>query len=197
MDVASADAVRAYVRNGGTVLMTAYSAKVDEHGLWFDSPLPGRLSDVFGLKTNAFYQSGSALQFQLDGQTVETPVHFYEVLEPTTASVLAQFSNTGDRTPAVTVNNFGKGRALYLATESNAVAVGSVLKHLYKNAGISPGPETPDGVYARVVDGRTLYVNTTTTEKKVPISGSKKGLISHQTYEGAIVLGPQQADLIE
>jgi len=197
MDVASADAVRAYVRNGGTVLMTAYSAKVDEHGLWFDSPLPGRLSDVFGLKTNAFYQSGSALQFQLDGQTVETPVHFYEVLEPTTASVLAQFSNTGDRTPAVTVNNFGKGRALYLATESNAVAVGSVLKHLYKNAGISPGPETPDGVYARVVDGRTLYVNTTTTEKKVPISGSKKGLISHQTYEGAIVLGPQQANLIE
>jgi beta-galactosidase len=75
--------------------------------------------------------------------------------------------------------------------------VGSVLKHLYKNAGISPGPETPDGVYARVVDGRTLYVNTTTTEKKVPISGSKKGLISHQTYEGAIVLGPQQANLIE
>lgn len=55
MNDASANALRAYVRGGGTVLMTAFSAKVDEHGQWFDTPLPGRLSDVFGLRTSAFY----------------------------------------------------------------------------------------------------------------------------------------------
>jgi beta-galactosidase len=108
MDTASANAIRTYVSNGGTVLMTAYSAKVDEHGLWFDTPLPGRLSDVFGLKTNAFYQASSPLQFELKGHSIDSGVHFYEVLEPTTTSVLAQFSNTVDRTPAITVNNFGK-----------------------------------------------------------------------------------------
>ena len=43
-------ALRDYVRNGGTVLMTAFSAKVDEHGQWFNTSLPGRLSDVFGCK---------------------------------------------------------------------------------------------------------------------------------------------------
>ena len=32
MDVASAKALRDYVSRGGTVLMTAFSAKVDEHG---------------------------------------------------------------------------------------------------------------------------------------------------------------------
>ncbi len=32
--------------------------------------------------------------------------------------------------------------------------------------GIQPGPKTPEGVYARVVDGRTLYVNTTDEEKE-------------------------------
>ena len=53
--------------------MTALSAKVDEHGQWFDTPLPGRLSDVFGLKTNAFYDS-SALKFELDGKSIETNV---------------------------------------------------------------------------------------------------------------------------
>ncbi len=57
MDAASAKALRDYVSEGGTVLMTAFSAKVDEHGQWFNSPLPGRLSDVFGLKTNAFYDA--------------------------------------------------------------------------------------------------------------------------------------------
>lgn len=197
MDAASAEAVRKFVSNGGTALMTAYSAKVDEHGLWFDTPLPGRLYDVFGLKTNAFYQNASALQFDLDGHTVNAGVHFYEVLEPSTATALARFSNTPDRTPAVTVNNFGKGRAIYLATESNAAVVGPVLRHLYKAAGIEPGPQTPDGVYARVMNGRTLYVNTTSEEKMISISSAKKGLITHHSYEGAIVLGPQQVDLVE
>ena len=56
MDAASAKALREYVSGGGTVLMTAFSAKVDEHGQWFETPLPGRLSDVFGLKTNEFYR---------------------------------------------------------------------------------------------------------------------------------------------
>ena len=56
MDAASAQALRDYVSGGGTVLMTALSAKVDEHAQWFETPLPGRLSDVFGLKTNEFYE---------------------------------------------------------------------------------------------------------------------------------------------
>jgi hypothetical protein len=47
--------------------MAAFSAKVDEHGQWFDSPLPGRLSDVFGLKTNAFYDA-PAVKFDLERQ---------------------------------------------------------------------------------------------------------------------------------
>ena len=98
MDAASATALREYVSNGGTVLMTAFSAKVDEHGQWFDTPLPGRLSDVFGLKTNAFYDS-PALKFELDGKSIETNVHRYEVLEPSTATVLARFTNTPGSSP--------------------------------------------------------------------------------------------------
>jgi beta-galactosidase len=196
MDAASAEALRKYVSAGGAVLMTAFSAKVDEHGQWFDTPLPGGLSDVFGLKTNAFYDA-AALSFQLDGQTIETPVHHYEVLEPSTASVVARFTNTADHTPAVTINKYGKGNAIYLATESNPAVIKSLLNYLYTVAGIQPGPRTPEGVYARVVDGRTLYVNTTGDEKKIAIPGSRKGLISNRTYEGTIVLRPQEADLIQ
>jgi len=197
MDTASADAIRKFVGNGGTALMTGYSAKVDEHGLWFDTPLPGFLSDVFGLKTNAFYHSASPLQFELGGHAVDTGVHYYEVLEPSTASVLSRFSNTADKTPALTVNNFGKGRAIYLATESKGSVIGPVLRDLYGSAGVQRGPETPSGVYARTVDGRTLYVNTTAEEKKISVSGTHKGLITHRTYDGVVVLAAQGADLIE
>jgi beta-galactosidase len=177
--------------------MTAFSAKVDEHGQWFNTPLPGRLSDVFGLKTNAFYDLPAALRFQLGGDLIETAVHHYEVLEPSTATVVARFTNTADHTPAVTINKFGKGNAIYLATESNASAITPLMSYLYAVAGIQPGPKTPEGVYARVVDGRTLFVNTTGEEKRIPIAGVKKGIISNRTYDGAIVLGPQEADVVQ
>lgn len=196
MDPASAKAIRDYVKGGGTVLMTAFSAKVDEHGNWFGTPLPGRLSDVFGLKTSAFYRTRSDLEFELDGRTVDTDVHFFDVLEPSTATVISRFTNTTDHTPAVTINKFGNGSAIYLATESGATAIEPVLEHLYKNAGIQPGPKTPDGVYARVVEGRTLYVNTTDEEKRIPILGRRRGIISDRVYDGTINLGPQEADLI-
>jgi beta-galactosidase len=194
MDAASASALRNYVNGGGTVLMTAYSAKEDEHAQWFDTPLPGRLSDVFGLKTNAFYDVGP-LSFNLDGKSVQSSAHRYEVLEPSTATVLGRFTNTSDHAPAVTINQFGKGKAVYLATESTTSAIGPVLEYLCRIAGVHEGPKTPEGVFARVVDGHTLYVNTTDKEQRIPIVGKKEGIISHRTYEGYVILGPQDADL--
>jgi beta-galactosidase len=196
MDAASATALRHYVNGGGSVLMTAFSAKVDEHGQWFETPLPGRLSDVFGLKTNAFYQADSALQFELDGHNVDSGARHYEVLEPSTATVLSRFTNTEDHAPAVTINKFGKGNAIYLATESKASAIGPVLGYCYNLVGVPMGPRTPEGVYARTVDGRTLYVNTTREEKRIPIAGERKGIISNRVYQGTVVLGPHEADLI-
>jgi beta-galactosidase len=196
MDSASAKALRDYVSSGGTVLMTAWSAKVDEHAQWFETPLPGRLSDVFGLKTNEFYEVDSPLTFELDGASIDSGVRWYELLEPSTARVLSRFTNTTGHSPAVTINKFGKGNAIYLATESKASAIGPVLNSIYKMVGLQPGPRSPYGVYARVVDGRTLYVNTTQREQRIPIDGRRKGMISGREYDGTLILGPQDADLI-
>ncbi len=196
MDEASAKAIRDYVNDGGCVLMTAFSAKVNEHGLWFETPLPGRLNDVFGLKTNAFYRQEAALRLELEGKEVETDAHLYEVLEPSTASVLARFANTPESSPALTIDRYGKGHALYLATESNPSSVGAVLNVIMKLGSVQPGPRTPEGVYARVVDGRTLYVNTTAQEQRIPISGTKTGILSGKSYEGTLILEPQDAELI-
>ena len=196
MDAAGAKALRDYVSGGGTVLMTALSAKVDEHAQWFETPLPGRLSDVFGLKTNEFYEAESTLTFELDGATVDSGARWYEVLEPSTAAVLSRFTNMPNHSPAVTINQFGRGNAIYLATESKASAIGPVLGSIFRRVGLQPGPRTPDGVYARLVDGRTLYVNTTQLEQRIPIEGRRKGMIGGRAYEGTVILGPQDADLI-
>ena len=51
--------------------------------------------------------------------------------------------------------------------------------------------------FARVVEGRTLYVNTTDQQKRIPVSGRKKGIVSGREWDGAVVLGALEADLVE
>lgn len=197
MDAASAKAIRDYVNAGGTVLMTAYSAKVDEHGLWFDTPLPGRLSDVFGIRTAQFYEPDVLPEFRLDGNTAKANIRYYEVLEPRTAATLTSFSNIAGNLPAVTVNKFGKGQAIYLAAPGQQSLIGPVVRSLYSSLGIQPGPKTPDGVYARAVEGRTLYVNTTKQEKVVSVGIKARSVLSQKSYDGTMTLGPYQSDLVE
>jgi beta-galactosidase len=197
MDNASAKAIRDYVNGGGTVLMTAFSAKVDEHGQWFDTPLPGRLSDVFGLRTSEFYKPDDTPEFTLDGKTVKGSINFYEVLEPGTAETLAKFSNLAGHPPALTVNKYGKGQAFYLAAPAQRSFVEAILGTLSGPLGIHPGPRTPEGVFARVVKGRTLYVNTTNEEKKVILSKDSHGVFSDRSYKGEIKLPPFGEEFVQ
>lgn len=197
MDQTSAAALREYVRAGGTVLMTAFSAKVDEHGRWFNPPLPGRLSDVFGLKVNAFYESPSPLSYQLDGKTFLTDVRFYEVPELSTATTLGHFIGLSVDIPAVTVNHFGKGEALYIAMPSSDMVMQPILRYLIATLHLQRGPETPEGVYARTVDGRTLYVNSTTSTQSVKFPGLFHLALLDRDGRDVLQLKPFEVELVE
>jgi beta-galactosidase len=196
MDKDSADALRRYVQGGGTVVMTAFSAKVNETGQVFDTPLPGRLSDVFGLRTSEFYNADAPLDVGFDGKTVTTSTTFYEVLEPSTAKVVARLTNVAGAPPAITENRFGQGRAIYVATAAQRPVMQALYRSLYGSLGIVPGPATPEGVYAREVDGRTLYVNTTTKPQDVKIDGAATGVLGGRTWNGTLRLEPFGAELL-
>jgi beta-galactosidase len=197
MDARSAAAVRRYVKEGGTVVMTAFSAKVDEHSQWFDTPLPGRLDDVFGIRTSEFYRPSALPKVSFQGQSLKASIDFYEVLEPRSARTLAAFENTPEKSPAVVVNEYGKGRAIYVAVPAQPSILGPILRSLYARVGVERGPATPAGVSARVVEGRTLYVNTTDKAVDVPIAGKKDGVITGQRYAGVLHLGPYEVDLLQ
>lgn len=196
MDKASTDAVRKFVNNGGTVVMTAWSDKVNENNQWYNTALPGNLTDVFGMKTNAFYTNQSPLTGTINGVAFKTTINAYEVLEPSTAEVLAHFSNVEGAPAAITVNHFGKGKAIYVATQSQQVVLQPLYRYLYQDLGIKRGPVTPEGVYARVVNGHTLYVNTNRNAVEVEIEGQKKGLLSGKTWNGKLQLGSNGVDLL-
>ncbi|MBC9033922.1 beta-galactosidase [Sphingomonas sp. JC676] len=197
IDKQIAEAVRSYVAKGGTVIMTGYSAKVDETGKWFATPLPGRLTDVFGLRTNEFYRSEQPLKFMFDGEMRTGTDNYYEMLELNTAKPLASFDNTPKASPAIAINKFGKGQAIYLATAAQPGFIGPLIRSLYDKLGLVRGPITPEGVVARAVDGRVLYVNTNRTPVHVSFAGTKTGVLTHKTYSGKIDLAPFGVELLQ
>jgi beta-galactosidase len=197
MDKQSADALRRYVHDGGTVVMTAFSAKVSETGQWFNTALPGRLSDVFGLRTSEFYNADAPVEIAFNGTKFATATTFYEVLEPSSAQVLARLANVEGTPPAITMNRYGQGRAIYVATVPQRPVMQALYRSLYGQLGIARGPVTPEGVYAREVQGRTLYVNTTTRPQEIQLDGKGTGVLGGKTWSGTLQLDPLGAELLQ
>lgn len=197
MGKAATAAVRKYVSNGGTVVMTASSAKVNETNQWHNTPLPGNLTEVFGLTTHAWDKNLDTLTGAINGMEFKTSINSYELLEPSTAAVLARFSNVEGTPPVVTINRFGKGKAIYVATQAQPSVLQPLYRYLYQELGIKRGPVTPEGVYARVVEGRTLYVNTNRKSVEIDIDGQKKGILSGRSWSGKLLLGSNGVDLLE
>ena len=122
---------------------------------------------------------------------------FYEVLEPKSARTLATFTNTPEKSPAVTVNDYGKGRAIYVAAPAQPSILGPILRSLYGSVGVERGPTTPAGVCARLIEGRTLYVNTTAKAVDIRVAGDREGVISGKRYSGVLHLEPYEVDLLQ
>lgn len=217
MDKASAASIRSFVENGGTVIMTAYSAKVNENNRVFDTTLPGELSDVFGIRAGAFARTRSHTPIENAGGLEKTElrlerekpvisfgdreyqpaIDYYEILETRTAETAAAFTNTLEKSPAVTRNRYGKGEAIYVAIPANTNFLMPLLDKLYPSLGIETGPATPQGVVARKLeDGAFIYVNTTGAEQTVKLDMPSSGLLTGRRFEKTLTLGAYDVEIL-
>ncbi len=110
--------IRAYVYNGGHIIMSFRSCFADEHIKIYADNQPHGLTECFGMTYDQF-TTGAGVSVVFDGN--REPVNEYmELLIPSTASVLASYS-TGNPEfepyedyAAATYNQYGKGAAMYL-----------------------------------------------------------------------------------
>lgn len=214
MSEEEADAVRKYVADGGTVIMTAYSATVDEHNQVFATPRPGRLSDVFGICVAGFDRTGAEWRdFAENARIVEAAkgkrellrvsadesfyidVEYYEELKLQTAREYASFPDKG--MCAVSVNEYGAGRAYYIAAESNTTLLKWLVNRLIPMLGLKRGLVVPDGIQAReIASGQRFYVNVTNKQVVIPLEKPGRGVLTEKEYRGNFVLRPYDAELI-
>ncbi|MGQ9596129.1 MAG: beta-galactosidase [Thermoproteota archaeon] len=118
------DALRSYVSGGGILIATPRTGAKDWSNNVVDKPLPGKLSDVFGVTVEEYtgLSEGEACEATLLEGIIGSKISFKgynwaEKLMTEDAEVVAQYgSGMYIGKPVVTMKRFNKGIAIYIGT---------------------------------------------------------------------------------
>lgn len=151
--------VREYVANGGKLFVTYYTGLVDDKDHVWLGGYPGSIRDVVGVRVEEFAPMGNDFPGAMDHLDLDngTVAHdFADVITSVadTAHVVASFKAdkwTGfDGAPAITVNDFGDGKAAYVGARLGREGLAKSLPALLEELGIETSAEADRGEVLRV-----------------------------------------------
>jgi beta-galactosidase len=148
-----ADRLKLYVQSGGTLVGTFNTGLVDEHNMAPDTGYPHDLIDLFGLEVVEFDQlpQGEENHLTFKGTFPTSHLHparlWCDIIEPKECQILATFAKDfyAGR-PAMTLNNYGLGKAIYIGTQSHQHFYGDLVTWLRQMCNLHPLLKVPDTV---------------------------------------------------
>ena len=192
--------LKEFVRNGGTLVMTYLSAYVDENNACYFGGNPGgkELRELFGIWNEDIdgLEPQVKQSFDLDGKRWDVE-DYAEYLHAEGAEVLATFnSEFYAGSPAVTVNRFGEGKAVYIGARTGLDFLVEFYGKLMNECGIAPVlPDIPQelAVSRRIAaDGTEYYfvLNLTPEEREFALPFPMEdiwngGKVSHLVLPGS------------
>jgi beta-galactosidase len=210
MDEATANKIREYVKNGGTVVMTSNSAIVDETGKIFSSTHPGRLNDVFGIRVASYEEAenfneisrksfkGKKVEVNYNGKSVNSESARFDVIESKGAEILGNITSLDKDYPIITLNKYGKGRAIYVGLPAKGEVLNPLLDDLINELSIKKGPDVPSGVMARQIDANhILYLNVSGDAKEIQMKRNSRSILLDKDYNGNFTIAPYEPEFIE
>jgi beta-galactosidase len=210
MDPLTAKKIRDFVYNGGTVIMTSYSAVVDTTNKVFASTHPGLLDDVFGIRIGSYEEfenmneisrssyKGKQVRVSYKGKNIESESPRFDVIESKGAEVIGNITSLDKDYPIITSNKCGKGRAIYIGLPARGEVLGPLLDDLISGLSIIKGPEVPDSVMARQIDkNHILYLNISSEPKEIQMKGSSRSILFDKDYSGNFIIAPYKPEFIE
>jgi beta-galactosidase len=196
-----ADLLKLYVQNGGTLVSTFNTGLVDEHHIAPDSGYPHDLTDLFGLEVMEFdpLPPGEENHLNLKGQLAASSLHpaltWCDIIEPKGCQVLGTFAKdfyAGQ--PAITMNTFGLGRAIYVGTMSHQLFYNDLVVWLRQLCGIFPLLKVPDTVEVslREKDGTKIYflLNHQNSPVRIGFYKPMHDFLTGKTFTGNYDLPP-------
>ncbi len=179
-----ADRINEFVKQGGTFVTTYFSGIVDENDLCFLGGFPGPLREVTGIwseELDSLYDN-EVNYVEINNSKIDDLKENYEVkdycdlIHVETAKVLGVYKKDFYAgMPALTVNDYGKGKTYYIAARAGADFNNDFYSKLIKDLNIKSviDGKLPKGVTAQVrhnKDNRYIFImNFNEEEKKISL----------------------------
>ena len=148
-----ADRLKLYVQNGGTLVGTFNTSLVNEHHIASVTGYPSDMTDMFGLEVLEFdpLPPGEENHLTFKGAFATSHLHparlWCDIIEPKGCQILATYTKDFYAgTPAVTMNTFGLGKAIYIGTMSHQHFYHDLIVWLRQMCGLLPLLKVPENI---------------------------------------------------
>lgn len=190
-----------YVQAGGILVVTPRTGVKDEFNTVVNQRLPGLLSELCGVEVEEYDSLSSTMQNQVEFTFPELPSIcvpagiLCEILKPVSASVIAWYRQAyyADK-PAITLNQFGAGRVIYIGAVGDQQLYEIVAKWLLDTTGLQNTFIVPPGVEVsqRVNGEKTFHfvLNHTDRPQTLYLENHFTNLLSKQRLQGEMQLNP-------
>jgi len=190
-----------FVENGGTLIASFRSGLKDRNNNITDKVLPGELAKLFGITIHAWdtLPHGTSGQVRSGGgplgQNEYETCLFADLITLQTAVSLATYSQGWhEGYHAVTVNNTGKGSALYVGAHMEKKFYDRLYRWVLSSSGFDTTLRLPDGieVYTRSGDkGEMLFVmNFRDEPNRLPLPANYTDLLTEKSISEEMELPP-------
>lgn len=183
-----------YVSNGGNCICTFTSGMFTEYNHITDKYYQGELRELLGIKVTEWdvpYQNEN-YTFKFNNKNYPATL-LNMVLEPETAQCIGTYNNGFYKDSAcITVNNYGKGKAYYVATKSNSDFILDLLNEIVPLNELVCEDIMGDmvDVKIRVKNGENFYIvmNYENIDKKIELKRNFTNTLTGEVLNGVIEL---------
>ena len=191
----SAENIRHFVADGGTLLMSFFSGIADANDHIRLGGYPAPFKDLLGLVIEDFFPVATGETNVLDtrkGESFQSDL-WADLIHLRDAESLAWYAEgfyAG--TPAVTRNAFGDGAAYYLGTRPEGRYVEMLVQTVCERAGVDPTIQAPPGIDAvrrKTEDASFLFLlnhNDKAVEVRLPVPGLD--LLTEKEHDSMLML---------
>ena len=136
-----ANSLNTYVRNGGNLVVSFFSAAVDRNDAVHEGGFLSPLEESLGLSVDEYLPmrpgEKSAVRLSSNNEPLCQSDFWQEEITVTTAEVLATYeSSSRSKSPAILTNESGRGRGWYVSTRLDQPGLGILMDMVLRKAGM-------------------------------------------------------------